>query len=298
MNDFKTVFAEISYEDKEKLNSIIKIFKITFSDVKIEEVEFQKLDRNYLVSFNISEKYYSKIIEKFTLNKIKIITSEKEDEEVIAFANSRMQKKDVRAFDGWDTQVNINKPKRGLPVKQLIAEGDYLEIIKIINDVNYDPGEREAAKIGLPKALENAIKNAYSEAINNPRALEESVSKLIDIASNGFVNSQKLENIFQNAMSICFDLIKTNKKFYNLFINIGNNKDLPDIYNIKAILEFTNLTFYDKKEFIQNIKYAFRYSNLKYIVSIYDNVKEKLTINEKKLLKDFLNYINQNRTQV
>jgi hypothetical protein len=67
--------------------------------VKIEEVEFQKLDRNYLSSFNITEKYFSEIIEKFTLDKIKIINSDKDDEEVIAFANSIMQKKDVRAFD-------------------------------------------------------------------------------------------------------------------------------------------------------------------------------------------------------
>jgi hypothetical protein len=297
MEELKIVFAEIPTEDKEKLESVLKVFKLTFSDVTIKDVEYEKVDQNYLVSLKISAKYYKTLIEKFTLNKIKVLTDDPEAQTAINHAQGRLRKKETRGFDGWDTQVKVGKPKRKSPLEQIIAEGDYMELIRIINDISADPEKRDKAKDGLKTALNIAIKKLYEQSIVNPRTVDESINALLEIATNGFIRAVGLEKTADHAAQVAMDIALSEPEYYEKLILMGNDRYLAPLINLKAVAAFTKKTFTNKNKFRNQIKFAQRYSNLKWLIKAYGKVKEKLTAEERSLLKTFVTFINQSRTR-
>ncbi len=298
MEDLKTVFAEIPKTDKDKLESILKVFKLTFSDVKIEDLEYDEVGENYLVSLRISSKYYKILIEKFTLNKINVLTNDPEAESVIDHAKGRLRKKETRGFDGWDTQIRIGKPKRKGPLEQIVADGDYVEVIRILNDMSADAEKREKAKELLNVAVEIAIKKAYEQTLTNPRLIDESINELLGIATDGFLKATDREKLAEQAAQIALDLALSDPEYYEKLVIMGNDKYLTPLLNLKAIIAFTKKTFFNKEKFRRQIKFAQRYSNLKWLVKAYEAVKDKLSSEERKLLKTYVTYINQSRTKV
>ncbi len=297
MEELKTVFAEIPKEDKDKLESILKVFKLTFSDVVIKDLEFDEIDRNYLVSLKITPKHYKVLIEKFTLNKIGILTDDPDAESVIDHAKSRLRKKETRGFDGWDTQVKVGKPKRKASLEQIVADGDYLEVIRIINDITASPEKRDKAKEMLDEAVKIAIKKYYEQSLINPRMIDGSISGLLAIATNGFLKATKREKLTQHAAQIALDIALSDPDYYEKLIIMGNDRYLTPLINLKAIIAFTKKTFFNKNKYRVQIKFAFRYSNLKWLVKAYEAAKDKLTAEERKLLKTYVTYVNQARTR-
>lgn len=297
MEELKPVFLEIRAKDKEKLNSILKVIKLTFSSVIIQGLTFDKIDDKFLVSFNISQKHYHTIIEKLTLNKLDVISTEASDLKIINSAKGKLRKKDNAGFDGWDTIANYGKPSKNLSIDELIKTGDYIELIKIINDLTLDNARREKAKEGLAESIENRIKQLYGQAMISKREAEQSVTKLVDIASNGFLIARDETRVINRAIELAFDIASQNSDSVNFLIDIANNRSLQPIYNIRAIILFASIVFNDKAKYSRNIKYANLYLNIKWLIKIYDNVKAELSPNEKRTLKNIVTFVNRYRTR-
>ena len=112
MEELKPVFLEIRSKDKEKFNSILKVIKLTFSSVIIQGLTFDKIDDKFLVSFNISQKHYHTLIEKLTLNKLDVISTEASDLEIINSAKGKLRKKDNAGFEvGIQLPITENRAK-------------------------------------------------------------------------------------------------------------------------------------------------------------------------------------------
>jgi hypothetical protein len=297
MEELKPVFLEIRAKDKEKFNSILKVIKLTFSSVKIQDLIFDKIDDKLLVSFNITQKHYNTLIEKLTLNHLDVISTEAADLEIINSAKGKLRKKDNAGFDGWDTIANYGKPSKNLSIEELVKNGDYIELIKIINDLTLDNARREKAKEGLGESIENRIKKLYGQAMISKREAEQSVTKLVDIASNGFLIARGENKGINRAMEIAFDIASQNPDTVNLLIDIANNKSLQPINNLRAIILFASIVFNDRAKYSRNIKYANLYLNIKWLIKIYDKVKSELSSNEKRFLKDVIILVNRYRTR-
>ncbi len=298
MEELKTVFAEIPKEDKGKVESILKVFTLTFSDVVIKDLEFDEVERNYLVSLRISPKYYKTLIEKLTLNNVKVLTDDPEAENVINYAQKRLNKKETRGFDGWDSQVRIGKPKRSAPIEQIAADGDYLELIRVINDFSAPSEKRDRAKEMLETAVNNAMKKSYEQSLANPRLVDDSIRNLLNIATDGFLKAIGHSSLTQHAAQIAMDIALSDPAYYEKLVLMGNDRYLTPLINLKAIIAFTEKTFPDKNKYRAQIKFARRYSNLKWLVKAYEEAKDKLNPDERKLLKTYVTYINQSRTRV
>ncbi len=298
MEDFKIVFVEIDIIDKKKIESILKVFKLTFSDVIIKDLEFDNIGDKYLVSFQISSKYYKTIIEKLTLNKIKVLTDDPEAESAIDHAQSRLNKRETRGFDGWDTLARVGKPKRNAPVKLIAEEGDYLELIRIINDLTGPAERREEASSLLKDAVNIAIQKLYEQSLINPRTTENVIDELLSIASNGFLKATGLNSLTEHAAQIAMDIAMSDPKYYAKLVLIGNDRYLSPVINLKAVVNFAKKTFEDRQKYRQQIKFAYQFSNLKHLVKVYEVAKKYLTNEERKILKNFVTYINAARTKV
>ncbi len=297
MDELKPVFLEIRAKDKEKLESILKVIKLTYSSVIIDGLSFDKINDKLLVSFNVSKNHHNILIEKLTLNNLDVISTEASDLEIINSAKGKLRKKDNTGFDGWDTIANYGKPTKNQPVETLINTGDYIELIKIINDLSIDNKKREEAKKGLSESVNNAIKKLYGNAMISAREAERSISMLVDIGSNGFLVARQEFEIINKAMQIALDIISQYPQTVNILVDIANNKSLQPIHNLRAIILFAKITFSNKTKYIRNIKYANLYLNLKWIIKIYDKAKDELSREEKGLLKNAVGYINRYRTK-
>ncbi len=299
MDELKTIFAEIPKLDKKKFESIIKVFTLTFSDVKIEELEFNEIGPNYLVSLKISPKYYATLIEKLTLNKIKVLTNDPEAEKVINHAKGRLKKRETKGFDGWDGLARIGEPKRNDdPIEKIVEDGDYVEIIRIINDLDGDKNRREEAKKQLGTAVNIAIQKYYNEALVNPRLINTNIDKILEIASDGFLKARNHTRLMERAAQVAMDLALSDPKYYEKLIMIGNDIYLPPKISLKAIVAFTKATFADKQTFRDQIRFALKYANLKQLVRAYEQAKGELSADERKIIKTFATFINQQRTHV
>ena len=297
MEELKPVFLEIRAKDKDKLESILKVIKLTFSSVIIEKLTFDKIDDKLLVSFNISKNHNKTLIEKLTLNGFDVISTESTDMEIINSAKRKLRKKDNTGFDGWDTIANYGKPKKNIPVETLTKNGDYIELIKIINDLSIDNTKREIAKKALAESVENAIKLLYGQGILSKHAAEKSINELVNIASNRFLNARGEFNVINRAMNIALDIASKYPEIINILIDIANNKALQPIYNIRAIILFASIVYSDKSKYSRNIKYANLYLNIKWIIKIYDKAKAELSSNEKRIIKDAVTLVNRYRTR-
>ncbi len=298
MEELKPVFLEIRIRDKAKVESILKLFRLSFSKVKIEGLSFDKLDNNYLVSFNISPEYYNLIIEKLTLNNLQVMATNKEEEEIISKAKGKLRKKDTIGFDGWDTVANYGKPSSNAPIKELAERGDYIELIKIINDLSIDSSRRNEAKKYLHEATENAITFFYSNAVNFPLESEKSIKNLIELGSNRFLSAIGEKELVNRAMEMALRAVSNHEELINFLIDIANEKNIPMIYNLRALATFGKLVLQDKVKHKKNIKYAKYYLNLRWIIKVYDKVKSELNSEEKMLLRKVTSLINSYRTKV
>ena len=298
MEEFKPVFLEIRIKDKDKLESVFKVFKLSYSSSKIIDLSYDKIDSNYLVSFKIDAEHYYPLLEKLTLNNLHVMTTDKEDEEIISRAKGKLRKKDTKGFDGWDTVANYGKPVKNLPVKTLSEQGDYQELIKIINDLSIDNNRREEAKQYLHDAVKIAIQKYYSQAVNFPLESEKNIKELIEIGSNRFLSAIGEDKLVKNAMGMAFEAVLQNNNLINLLIDLANSKDIPLVFNLKALATFAKVVLEDKDKYRNNIKYANYYLNLRWIIKIYDKVKNELTPLEKSLLKQAVSLINRYRTKV
>ena len=298
MEEFKPVFLEIRIKDKDKLESVLKVFKLSFSNSKIIDLTYDKIENNYLVSFKIDIDHYFPLLEKLTLNNLNVMTTDKEDEEIISKARGKLRKKDVKGFDGWDTVANYGKPVKNLPIKTLTEQGDYIELIKIINDLSIDNDRREKAKQSLHDAVLTAIQKSYSQAVNFPLESEKHIKELIEIGSNRFLSAVGEDELVKNAMEMAFEAVTQNKELINLLIDLANSKDIPLVFNLKALVTFAKVVLDDKAKFRKNIKYANYYLNLRWIIKVYDKVKSELNSDEKSWLKKAVSLINSYRTKV
>ncbi len=298
MEEFKPVFLEIRIKDKDKLESVLKVFKLSFSKSKIIDLSYDKIENNYLVSFKIDIDHYYHLLEKLTLNNLVVMTTDKEDEEIINKARGKLRKKDTIGFDGWDTVSNYGKPVKNLPIKTLTEQGDYVELIKIINDLSIDNSRREEAKENLHDAVKIAIQKYYSQAVNFPLESEKNIKELIEIGSNRFLSAVGESELVKKAMEMALEAVLQNNDLINLLIDLANSKDIPLVFNLKALATFAKVVFEDKAKFKKNIKYANYYLNLRWIIKVYDKVKSELNSDEKSWLKKAVSLINSYRTKV
>ncbi len=298
MEELKPVFMEIRIKDKDKLESVFKVFKLSYSNSKITELTYDKIENNYLVSFKVNIEYYYKLLEKLTLNNLQVMTTDKEDEEVINRAKGKLHKKDAAGFDGWDTVANYGKPAKNVPIKKLTEQGDYVELIKIINDLSIDNAKREKAKENLHEAVFIATQRYYSQAVNLPLEAEKNIKELIEIGSNRFLMAIGETELVKTAMDMAFEAVTQHNELINLLIDLANSKDIPLAYNLKALVTFSKVVLSDKSKFRKNIKYANYYLNLRWIIKVYDKAKNELSSEEKSWLKKAVHLINSYRTKV
>jgi hypothetical protein len=251
------------------------------------KIVYGRVGKDTLLSFNTDKKYYRFMLEKLRLNNVKVLTKENiVDEEKLM----RYKRKGTGAENkGWD---DLKKRKNGpIDIENLVSAGKYQEIIKATKDIRNDQKSVEDAKLRLTEAVIIAIEAAKREYNTSVTKQEESIKKLVDIASDNNLKYPQYSELTKNSALSAIELAgRQTDQLYKL-INICNNNKIHHLGPIMAFLKFASIVMEKPDLFDSDIQYAVKKLNLRWLMICYPLVEHELESHEKEQFNSFYDHI-------
>ena len=94
---------------------------------------------------------------------------------------------------------------------------------------------------------------------------------------------------------LAINLAASEPELYSLLIKMGNKSSLLPELSIKAILKFYNLVLVKKSMNSKIVQFAAKQINEKYLKSLFDDYKNKLSKDEKFAFAKFVNFMRDAR---
>jgi len=288
----RTLFVNIKKEQISKVEALLKILKYTVSKINLKDVSFNEFEDKTVLSFSFNDDYYSTVLERFALNKIEVMVNDDESQKIIDNAERKLKRKDSVVGVGWG---DSGKTKTKKTVAKLVEEGNYEELIKISRDVREDKGKSERAKVAIDAALKNVITNSYTAGKKDSFKTEQYFEKLLKVAANSYLRMNNKNEFRKEAGLLAINLAASEPELYSLLIKMGNKSSLLPELSIKAILKFYNLVLVKKSMNSKIVQFAAKQINEKYLKSLFDDYKSKLSKDEKFAFAKFVNFMRDAR---
>lgn len=294
-SSLKKAIFKIRMDDVSVIKANLRRLQERNPEIKYDSIRIGHLGDDTLLSFNITADHFSIVVEK--LESIGAISMMKENNTT---ATQQPRQARERSFipPPAKTKTQEKKDKDDNPVNVLnnsIDEGDFEKVIQISKNVKLGFEIVKQAKESLNKSIENGIKKSFNKALLNKSYLTESISDLLKICSSNTLRTLNKVDLMTEAGLKAIELCTKDEDFYTDLIKIANNNLVPSMVVIKAAAKFSELVFYDEIKFQEDLLYAVKYLNTRWVLIAADVVVAKLTVAEKLLLKNLLTYIEKNR---
>jgi len=284
--------VNIKKEQIPKVEALLKVLKYTVSKINLKDISFNEFEDKTVLSFSFNEDYYSTVLERFALNKIEVMVNDDESKKIIDNAERKLKRKNSVVGVNWG---GAGKTKTKKAVTKLVEEGDYEELIRISRDVREDKERSKHSKIAIDAALKNVIANSYTAGKKDSYKTEFYFEKLLKVATNSYLRMNNKNEFRKEAGLAAINLASSDPEFYSLLIKMGNKSSLLPELSIKAILKFYNLVLVKKSTNSKIVKFAAKQINEKYLKSLYEDNKDKLSKEEKFAFAKFVNFMRDAR---
>ena len=285
--DLEKVVIISEEKDVMRIERVIDSISQINKSLILGKIIYGRVGKDMLLSFNTDKRYYRFMLEKLRLNNVKVLVKQNEvDEEKLM----RYKRKGNGVENkGWDDLKK--RGKNPLHVETMVAEGRYQDILKAIKDIRTDQKNAEEARIKLPEAIIVAIEKAKREFNESATKQEDSIKKLIEIASDSNLKYPQYSELTKNAILAAIDLSsQLTDQLYKL-INICNNNQVHHIGPVKAAIMFASFIMEKPDLFDSDIQFAVKKLNRRWLMICYPLVEHELELKEKEQFNSFYDYI-------
>ncbi len=290
----KEITALIEPKEIITVKSILSVLKEKYPDFHVKKFKIGKVSEKRIITFKVDNKYFKTTLEKFAFNDISILNREKT---VVDFIEERKEHKTNKLRSrGWGEVKSQKSNITPEDLDRFAAEGEYEKVLKETKSV---PGSDyeivKKAKSLLTQAIENAIDKDFELAQEDKYKAQESIDKLIRIASNPELkNIQKIkERIKAGEMAIKICLLYD--ELLLELISIANNNKVNNIVNIKAAIAFSGKVPKKKKDITDEILEGCKTLNTRWLKIAFEPVQTKLKKKEITAFYKLIGFIEANR---
>ncbi len=290
----KEITALIDPKELITVKSILTVLKEKHPDFHLKKFKMGKVGEKKIITFKVDNKYFKLTLEKFAFNDISILNREKA---VIDFVEERKEHKTNKLRSrGWGEVKSQRSNVTPEDLDRFTNEGEYEKVLKETRAV---PGSDieivKKAQSLLSTAIENAINKDYQLAQEDKYKAQESIDKLIRIASNPELkNVQKIEariNAGLTAIKICL----LYDELLSELIPIANNNKINNLINIKAAIAFSEKIPKKKSNIPEEISEGCKAINTRWLKIAFETIQTKLKKKEITAFYKLIGFIEANR---
>lgn len=290
LSETRPITILIKEKDLVPVKAILNFLSDKYQNFKALKFRTGKLGEDILVSFQVSDDFYHKVLEKFAYNDIPVIIKDKSALDYID-DKKELKKRKLRA-QGWSEIIVSNKQITLNELNKLVKEGKVKEVIKETKGgIRSKQDVVKKAKESLSETVYFAIDNLITFAEGNVRKTQESIDQLVLIASDKDLKLfHKNEEITQAGLT-AIELSTSHHKCYDNLIKIANNTKLNNLINIKAVIALADLINNTPEEESEIELETIKSLNLRWLNIALETVTNKLSDEEKDTINNFLQTI-------
>ncbi len=256
------------------VKELLKNFSEADPSLSISGLRYGSLGDENILSFNVDNEHYNFIIGKFALYRIKLLMSE---EKIIkAVSKTKNNFSPISPIDGKLKKTNTNESPSTI-LDDAIKLGDYEKVIQMSKDFRNGLEVIQRAKENIDLTIKIAIDIAFSKATKNKYEINDSILRLIKIASDTKLRALHKIDFLKDAGFLAVNLCSINNEYINLLVQICNNNSIPNIVSVKAAIKLSEIIFNNSSEQNEDFQYAVRYLNVKWLLITFDVASKELS---------------------
>lgn len=293
---FEKIIVKASSSEVTKLKELLKRLEESISDLIIGPLIIGELGDEFIVSFNIDDKHYRMIVEKLTMNKIKVLTL---DEKIVQIINAtpmnvnvetklkEAKEKEQQKLTPLEVQNNV--------LDEAIQNGEYEKVIQIAMDIRNNSEIIERAKNNISYSVFISIEKAYHKALEKKYEIPKSFSRLIEISTDNRLKTLQFTELLKYAGARAVNISALQKEHFRKLIQLCNDSKLINYVNIKAAVKFSEIALKDPEQYRSEIELAERELNIKWLQIVFDIASVEFNEEEQNQFNELIEFVRARR---
>ncbi len=264
--------------------------KDKFKDIHLDSLRVGQLGEDSMLSFNVNAKYYDLIVhglKSFGAESI-IIEKNSFDEGSKTFKVIRSANTNINDLSNYKSKPKVS-PEDSL--ENAIKSGNFEKVLQYSRDIKSGYSVTKKAKEGIEEAVLIAINENVNNATSNKANIEQCITALLSICANKSLRSLSKMNLMIEAGMQAIKICENSKDSAGTLIKIVNNNMIPNIIVVKAAERFADIALNNQEQFADELAYAAKNLNIRWLMISLDIVDNKLSAEEKNNLKNLMSYI-------
>jgi len=277
--EFESVYTIIEQEKLASLKELIYTIKELKPGMIISSLRYENIGDEVIIFFRIDNDSYAFMVEKLIFNNVRMLIVDQRNKDLMESIQNKIHITNTD-FIGWGSSKSTTSARKTKSIEELVESGNYREVIAVSKNISSSSVLVEKAKNNISNAVYIAIDTAFQDGLRNQIEIDNSVNKLLEIASDRNLRIlNKMEEMKQAGYK-AIELCSQSPDFYSDLIHIANLSSLPNINNIKAAIKFSQLVLSDPETFKDEITIALKKLNTRWLGIAMDTVKKDLTEEE------------------
>lgn len=290
----KSVIIRIEKSEIPILKMQIKKLQDKILDLNVGFIRVGKLGDNYVVSFSVAAKYYDIIIKELEELGGESMLNEKKpiDKNQTSVLKTNFDKLTISPSTKPEKKVS-NNPE--ITLENAIQNGDYEKVLQIARNVRAGYMLMKKAKDSIDKAVHNAILININNATKSKYKVVESITALTKISSDKNLRALNKIDLMLSAGLAAIKICGSDNDTVENLITIINNNAVPNIIVAKAASKFSEIVFGNEKKYTDDLLYAAKNLNVRWLKISLDIISYKLSEKEKGYIDNLISYIESTR---
>ena len=287
------IIAKVSDGEVKKLKNELKLLQGVKPDLSISAIRFGTLGDDNVISFNTEDENYPLIVDKMVQLGINLLLPiVKQAGEKTAVVENNINNKEASPDNSQGKQ---NKDNPASVIDSAIKSGDYETLIKVSKDIRFGHEQMKKAKDNLYDTVISEIDRVYSLGQKSRIQRVDCIERLIKIASDKDIKALHKIDALKAAGLAAVRLCTTSNDYMSYLIQLCNNNVVPNIINVNAAIALSGLVLPESGQSNEDLDYAIKYLNYKWLLIAYDIVINELSLKEKDRFIQLINAIKDKR---
>lgn len=287
------IIAKVSDGEVKKLKNELKLLQEVKPDLSISAIRFGTLGDDNVISFNTEDENYPLIVDKMIQLGINLLLPiVKQAGEKTTVVENNINNKEASPDN---SQRKQNKDNPASVIDSAIKSGDYETLIKVSKDIRFGHEQMKKAKDNLYDTVISEIDRVYSLGQKSRIERVDCIERLIKIASDKDIKALHKIDALKAAGLAAVKLCTTSNDYMSYLIQLCNNNVVPNIINVNAAIALSGLVLPEPGQSNEDLDYAIKYLNYKWLLIAYDIVINELSLKEKDRFIQLINAIKDKR---
>lgn len=294
---FEKVVVKATGTEVTKLRELLRRLEDSISDLILGPLLIGELGEDFIISFNIDDKHYRMIIEKLTMNQLKVLTL---DDKILDIINATPMNVNIETRLKEIQERNQLKLSPDDILQQslegAIQSGEYEKVIQTALDIRNTIEIIERAKNNISYSAFIAIEKAYHKALEKKYEVPKSFTRLIEISTDNKLKTLQFTELLKYSGARAVSISALHKEHFKKLIQLCNDSKLLNYVNIKAAVKFSEIALQNPEQYRSEIDLAIRELNIKWLQIVFDIASNEFSEEEQKQFNQLLDFIRTKRS--